>query len=103
MTILILAQRYENYAEDTEIHQLWKEKGGEEFSIEMSLSELDRYYYYSEPFEKIVTEILAKKSNNFVKYELVKHELKSYKPEDITDEFKRKFWEFEKEFEKKAG
>jgi len=94
-TLLITAQYFENY-NDEGLTPRWKPKGGARFKIVADTEQLDCFVYNTSEVEEVVKKILASKSDNHQRFELVDIERQFSEPENITEEFKN---EFEKHLE----
>ena len=94
ITIRITAQYYENYAigpNGPEGSPYWKPKGSHEFIIEGADSDV---VLYSLDLEAILTKMVYKQSNDYVKYVYLDHE------KIFTEPTKLSVREFNKELKK---
>lgn len=87
--LIVIAQYSENYAAFNDnwdgISEGWKAKGGSEFVIDMTSDE--RLFLCEEEIVSAIRSILAKMSNNVVRYEYVSHEFQDADMPNITAEF----------------
>jgi len=69
-TITIYTQYYENYSDTATPY--WKPKGGQVFEIENIESDL---IMYADDLKEVLTNLVATKSNEHVKYEYREHDV----------------------------
>lgn len=81
-SLIIIAQYFENYSDNPEKIQNWKPKGSATFKVE----NVDRMavYYSDKDLNKVVDELLSKRSNDHVKYELIELDWESEEPTIIS-------------------
>ena len=91
-TLTIHTQYYENYSDTATPH--WKPKGCQIFEIENILSDM---IMYCEDLKEVLTNLVATKSNEHVRYEYREHEVNfmgkdlSITTEMLTNEIRNQF------------
>lgn len=91
-TLTIHTQYYENYSDTATPH--WKPKGGQVFEIENILGDM---IMYCEDLKEVLTNLVATKSNEHVRYEYQEHEVDfmgkdlSITTEMLTNEIRNQF------------
>ena len=79
-TLVLHTQYYQNYSDTNVPH--WKPKGGHEFKIKGF--DPDYLFYDEDAVLKTLTELVAKQSNDYEKFEYISHELKFGEPTEIN-------------------
>lgn len=92
MQLQIIAQYFENYADDKSKVDgaYWKPKGGHVFLVncDQQLEDALMYGCSKADVEEMLTELLAKESNSHCRYEFVSYDAVFSQPTDLTKEFK---------------
>ena len=77
--LVLHTQYYQNYSDTNTPH--WKPQGGHEFEIEGF--DPDYLFYDEAAVLKTLTELVAKQSTDYEKFEYISHELKFGEPTEI--------------------